>query len=663
MTTRLPHSPLSLRARAATHILLIAASVAAISLAACSSKAPREVKASDAPVARDVPEFLRGTIGSETILRGSEPILVSGLGLVVGLNGTGGGELPPNIATTMERELALNGVGKGGPAGGQMEGVTPQEFLRSKNVAVVIVEARLSPGSPEGSPFDVFVRTLPGSSVTSLEGGRLWSTDLRIGPAAVFTAMKTRKLAEAHGPVYINPFSDTLGGANADDIDTSSVSLTRTMGRVLHGGKVTDPLKLEIVLDNPSHSRARSMVSSINTRFPGEAAGRSRGPVARGRAGDSIALQIPTEYAERPEEFIQIVRYLRIDPTFSEAAAAGYVRALKERPANADQLMWCITAIGESARKFLVSMYDYSELAPRMAALEAGARLEDPRTVAPLVEVARTAPQTPMRLTAIELLARMRGNPNINFALRELVDDPALEVRIAAYEALSELRDPAIDRSVVPSPDPRQPLFVLEQVPSSTPMIYVTQQGEPRIAIFGGQKFNAGGRAEGTPLKLSRPTLVSMWSDRLFINADAIGAVRVRFKDDRKNSVVETPAPEHLTDFIKFLARRTTPEDPRPGLNLGFSEVVGVLYELTKQRALAAAFATEEDKLRAEVYAAASNSVLSDRPEDSERAEDLAVQVFRPMPAQNAGASAGSTEKTSTTRRSKIVPLAKPVQK
>lgn len=654
----MPHPTVRTRSTRTALLPLLVAALVAWPIAGCSQ--PRRVRPAEvvAPP-RDVPAFLRGTIGAETVLRGTEPILVSGLGVVVGLNGTGGGEIPPAIARTLEREMALRGVGKA--ADGPLAGVTPEQLLRSRNVAVVIVEARLAPGAPKGSNFDVFVRTLPGSSVTSLEGGRLWTTDLRIGPAAVFGAQKTRKLAEAGGAVFINPFSDTGGGASLSAVEASRVVVTRTIGRVLNGGVVTDPLLLEIVLDNPSHARARSMVSAINTRFP-EGPG-DDGPTARGRAGDSIALRIPQSFRDNPLDFIETVRFLRADPTFSDAAAIQYVRALREQPGFARELMWCLVAIGESARKHVAELYDYPELAPRMAALEAGARLGDPRTVAPLIDVSRTAPITGMRLAAIDLLGRMNYNPNVNAELRRLVDASELEIRAAAYDALSKLRDRSLVRTVVPSGEPRQPKFIIEQVPASTPLIYITQQGEPRIAIFGGRSVDPDGRLRIEPVRLERPLLVTMWNDRLLLDADVSGDIRLRFKDDRTGQTTETVVPDNLTEFVQFLAHRSTPENPKPGLNLSYSDVVGVLFELSRREAVAAAFATEEDRLRAQIFEAADNVLLSDRPEDSQNAENLAVQVFRPVAAPANQDGRPTDGPAADDFRARIVPLSRPTKK
>ena len=106
-------------------------------------------------------------------------------------------------------------------------------------------------------------------------------------------------------------------------------------------------------------------------------------------------------------------------------------------------------------------------------------------------------------------------------------------------------------------------------------MVYVTQQGRPRIVIFG-----AG---HGRPLKFTKPLFVSMWSGRLMLNADDTSApLRMRFVNSRTGRVLEREAPEDVVDFIRLLAHRTSPEDPSPGLDLSYSEVVGAIYELTR---------------------------------------------------------------------------------
>lgn len=633
-------------------------------LSGCGETKTRDVKKVE-PVARDVPNVLRGTIGAEASFRGIEPTLVSGLGIVVGLNGTGGGELPVSVSSTMEREAARNGIGKGAiGAEGELGPVSPQEFLRSPNVAVVIVEARIPPGTPDGTKFDVYVRTLPGSGVSSLEGGRLWTTDLRIGPAAVFGAVKTRKLAEASGPIYINPFSAPTTGPGGE------LTVTRTSGRVLNGGRVTEPLLIEMVLDNDSHTRARSIVSAINSKFPREAG--DDGQTARGRGSSggasegfqSVALRVPTRYRDEPAEFLQLVRYMRVDTSFSQEFARQYVEELKANPSLAGDIRWLMEALGKPALPFVASMYDYPEFGPRMSALAAGARLGDARAVGPLVELAKTGPAN-LRNDAIRLLGEMPKNPNIGMAMRELLDAPTLDTKVSAYEALRKQRDPLIVRVPIGS-EQTGAKFTLELVPSAEPMIYVTQQGEARVVVFGGidpaarrsaaASGNAAKRGKYGGLYVSKPMLLSAFNDRLMMAADSPGAeVRLRYTSSRDlKPIVMTRTPEDVGELIEFLARTTSPEEPRPGLGMTYSEVVGTLYEMTRQGAIAATFATEEDRLRAEIFEASRTTKLRDRPEgEGDLGPD--ATVFEPQ----APAALPSVE-PSTGERPRVVPLSKP---
>jgi hypothetical protein len=441
---------------------------------------------------------------------------------------------------------------------------------------------------------------------------------------------------------------------------------------------VTDPLKLELVLDSDSHARARSVVASINARFP-------RGPgegdqTARGRGGEtlskgdgsneavsaqSIAISIPRAYKDTPAEFLQLLRYTRIDPGFPQEFARRYVEELKASPALSEQIGWCLKAIGKTAVPFLVPMYDYPEYSPRMAALDAGAFHGDPRAVPHLVDLAEGGPPA-IKTQAIKLLGRMPANPAINLALRKMVDSPELDVRVAAYEALSARRDPLID-SVPVGPDPDQPKFTLETVAAAEEMVYVTQQGEPKIVIFGGGLGAAGaGGAERARrdlgvVRLSRPTLVSAWSDRFMLSSEcATCDVRLFYRHPRTGAKTEQKVTDDLGEFVLYLAHKPSPEEPAPGLDMSYSEVVGLLYELSRQSGVAATFATEQDRLRAEIYEAAQATALADRPETTEGTEAVGAAVFRPTePAPLRpvdGAPAGFD-------KPRIVPLAKPVAK
>ncbi|MBZ0172415.1 MAG: flagellar basal body P-ring protein FlgI, partial [Phycisphaerales bacterium] len=352
-----------------------------------SREKPRTIRAPIKP--RDVPAALRGIIASQATIMGLEPTRISGLGFVVGLNNTGGGTLNDRVMFHMEREMGLLGVGQGAFDGTPFEGMSPRRILQNKSGAVVVAQALIPPGAPEGARYDVFVTAL---NATSLEGGRLYTTALRLGPAMAFGGPQTTKIGEAHGNIFINPF------AEPGEIDSV---VTRTAGRILNGGVVTESRKIRILLDNPSHSRSRQIVSAINSRFP-ERPG-DAGQIARGRDDRTIEVDVPTAYRDRSGEFAQILAHIQIDQSMPHVYARRYVDALRSEPYLADDLSWALHALGEPALPFMRGLYDDPEMIPRLAALRTGARLGDPRVAAHLIELTQTGSEN-VRADAVELL-------------------------------------------------------------------------------------------------------------------------------------------------------------------------------------------------------------------------------------------------------------------
>lgn len=604
---------------------------AAGGLGGCADEKPK-MPEKPPPVLRDVPAPLRGTVGTEASLRGADPVLVSGFGLVVGLNGTGGGDLPGPIQVAMERELAKGGIGRGGVLdSGPLAGKTPREVLRDPNVAVVIVEAAVPPGAPEGAEFDVAVRTLPGSTVTSLQGGTLWTTELRLGPATTYGQTRTRRLAEARGPVLVNPFADSQTGRGDQ----------RTVGRVLGGGTVTEGLKMELVLDNESWSRASAIQNAINNRFP-QGPG-DREATARGRNASSLAISVPKAYAKKTIDFTQVLLAVRIDQGAPQESAKYYVEELKRTPALSGELSLCLEALGKVAVPFLAPMYEYPEPSPRMAALRAGAKLGDARTLPFLRDMALSGPGG-LRAEAIELMGELPTNPRVNLALWELVDSKELDVRVAAYEALATRGDPLVDRTEIPNK------ATIDVVPSRDPLIYVMQQVEPRIVIF------------GDGIKLRRGALVSMWDQRLMLTSDGEDdPVRLMYNDPRSDRVLQGKPPEDLMKFTAFLGRKSSVTDPTPGLNLSYSQMVGALYELHKQGGVQAAFATQRDRLLAQLYKASQTTQIQDRPDTTGAPVDD-ILVLPPQAPPGTDLADAEPAKPTEPRKSMVVPLGGPVE-
>ncbi|MBL8747414.1 MAG: flagellar basal body P-ring protein FlgI [Phycisphaerae bacterium] len=591
--------------------------------AGCDSGPKQKPRKPNTVIVKDTPAVLRDCILAQATLRGTEPILVSGYGLVVGLNNTGGGDAPGAIRAVMEREMLVMGVGK---EIGPFKNMSPNDILNDKRTAVVIVSAAIPPGAPVGTRFDVRVEALPGTATTSLEGGRLYTTRLFRG--LVRPAMPaTEPMANAKGDLFINPF--------ADPAKAGKDTVYRTVGRIMNGGVVNKPLPVTLTLDTPSHARTRAIMDSINSRFP-RATG--EGAVARGLNEETLEINVPRAYRSDSGEFFSLLQHVRVDRTFPEEAAIQYAKALKEQPEIAESLSWALQALGPIALPQTKGLYDYPEIRPRMAAITAGAKLGDITTRPHLEEVALRGPPG-LRPGAIRLLGILPSDPKVNEFLRDQLNSRELDLRIAAYEALARRADPWIERTRVDDK------FVIDVVPSAEPMVYATLQNEPRIVVFG----------EG--LKVRRPVFVSVWEDRLMVSAQSESdPLKVFYKDFRTGRSVQVETPAFMTNLVEYLAHQSTPEAPAPGLNLSYSEVVGALATMLSKGIAAAPFVPETDRLELELIRARQTESGSDRPEVG---DETSVATSEP---DTAGGVAGADRPESSEAASAEVPETAPTQ-
>lgn len=609
-------------------LLALAAAIAALT-PACAARPRKRPRAPDTVVIRDTPAVLRDTVLAQASMQGIEPILVSGYGLVVGLNNTGGGDAPGPVRAAMEREMLIMGVGK---EIGPFRGLSPDDILNDKRTAVVIVSAAIPPGAPKGLNFDVRVDALPGSATTSLEGGRLYTTRLFRG--LVRPSMPaTQPIALAKGEVFINPF--------ADPAKQGAESVYRTAGRVLGGGVLTNPSAVLLTTDAPSHDRVVAIADAINSRFP---RGRGEEAAARGRNEETVEINVPASYRENAGDFFNLVRHLRVDRLFPEEAAKRYIAALREQPEISESLAWCLEALGPVAIPHARTMYDYPEVRPRMAAITAGARLGDLASRVPLQEIVLTGPPG-LRVGAITLLAGLPTDPKVNEFIRDLLNSPDLEVRIAAYEGLVRRRDPWIERRRAGDK------FILDLVPSAEPMVFATLQKEPRIAVF------------GDGLKVRRPVFATAWDNRLLVSAQSESApLRVFYRDYRGPQLIQGEIPPGMAEFIQYLAHQTTPEEPAPGLNLTYSEVVGALATMLSQGLAAAPFVPQTDALELQMIRLRESEHGQERPEfDHDELKKAEAKPPEP-PQAGAVAAAGSDDADAPpaappAKRSYVVPL------
>ncbi|MHC5023582.1 MAG: flagellar basal body P-ring protein FlgI, partial [Planctomycetota bacterium] len=541
------------------------------------------------------PEIMRGTIGAEALVLGYDdlslatyrPIVARGYGLVVGLEATGSRDIPPSLRAHMLTEMSRRGIGSERLGYGHLK---PEAMLNSPDTAVVIVEAVIPHGAVEGTRFDVRVMADPRTGTTSLEGGRLYTTELKPGELRT-GSLQAATIAEASGPIFLNPFAEP--GAVGRD------SINRLGGRILNGGLVIEDMPLKLRLATPSHARAATIQAAVNARFPQEPG--QRDPTARGETADLVSITVPPSHAGNVDDFVELLKHTTIQLTAPEQTATIIRRNLLGNASFSHDASWRWQALGVRVLPVIRDLYDHPDEQPRMAALRAGAMLDDALTTPHLIEMAQSGSPT-VRQRAIILLTDMPVDPMVDMALHELLSDQDIEVRIAAYNAIVARRAPYLERISVDGK------FMLDVVDSERPMIYVAQAGEPRIVLF------------GRDVEIERPLTMQAWSNRLMIMGDRGDEhVEVYYRSDEgaQDRSIHEVEPS-IAALLQFFGHQTTIEAPAPGLGLSYSETIGAIHQLWRQQYVRADFKADQDRIRAAIMRQELDTSVVERPEFSD---------------------------------------------
>ncbi len=220
-----------------------------------------------------------------TQIRGVQPIHLVGLGLVTGLNGTGGTQ---DITTATFLKNMYQRFGS----------TIPLQAIQSKNAAMVMVHASLPPYAKQGSKLDVTV-TSPGNA-TSLRGGYL-------EPTLLADSMNPE------GPVYVRAAGAiSLGGFNIRDKKQRVKKNHATTGRVPGGGivekepivELTEDERLTLVLYHADFTTATNIADVINQRHDK--------PIALATDAGTIQVQVPEESKDNLAAFIATIGNLHV---------------------------------------------------------------------------------------------------------------------------------------------------------------------------------------------------------------------------------------------------------------------------------------------------------------------------------------------------------------
>jgi flagellar P-ring protein precursor FlgI len=209
-----------------------------------------------------------------------------GYGLVVGLAGTGDGKGAQFTVQSVTNMLERMGV------------TVPMDKVKIKNVAAVLVTAKLPMSAKLGDKIDVTVSSLGDAS--TLEGGTLIMTPLNDRQGTLY--------GYAQGSV-------SIGGFNVQVGSNKIVSNYASVGRVPNGASIereptkpdVDPALVKLSLYNPDYTTAERVKESINSQFPA---------CATSVDDASITLKIPFPLASAAGrvDFIASIESLRVVP-------------------------------------------------------------------------------------------------------------------------------------------------------------------------------------------------------------------------------------------------------------------------------------------------------------------------------------------------------------
>ena len=275
--------------------------------------------------------------------------------------------------------------------------------------------------------LDVQVEVPPACGTTSLAGGYLMQTRLReVRRGAATGPLAGSEMACAEGPIMI--------GTPAKPKDPK-------VGRVLGGGKVKKdyPFTLVVKENRESYRTAKMLETVVNERFHQMEDGHQKG-VVTAKKPSYLELKVPTLYHQNQQRFFRVVQVLQMidSPDLRTRRMAAWAKDLLD-PATAGVAAMRLEGLGTTAVEPLKAGLKSSNAQVRYFSAEALAYFNDTAGVNVLGETAIKQPK--FRAYALAALAAL-DQPASHLKLRKLMDEPSVEVRYGAFNALRTL-DPS----------------------------------------------------------------------------------------------------------------------------------------------------------------------------------------------------------------------------
>ena len=490
--------------------------------------------------------ILDNTIADLSRVIESPAIAVRGFGIVAGLFGTGSSECPPDLRQELEKYIWQQIP--------QAGAINPGRFIESLDTAVVEVLGVIPSMAAAGQGFDVVIRPLSSTQTTSLNGGYLYTTDLKESSRFTQFNQYSKTVARAQGPIF----------------NDRSAQGDTPQWYVLGGGYSLTDVTISLLLNQPDFIAAGAIRNRINERF---------GPkTATAVSAGEILLAIPEKYRNDKTRFLTIIRqlYLAEQPTLRERRIKTLIDQLQTAP-DKDVPEMALEGLGKSVLDDMAVLLKSDDDIIRFHAARCMSNIGDNRALAVLCTFIFDT-DSPFRLDALRTMGQ---NTRLNDAepifLRALAEDD-MELRLAAYETALAAKSSCVNRSLIAGN------FFVDRVLCEGPkIIYAFQQDRPGIILF------------GSPLRCS---------DNVYLRSNN-GEVTLNSRPGDKHLSVSRTHPARprvigplasgfeLTQVIRTLGE--SPEQKQgettlPGLALSYSQIIELLEKMCQNKVVDAQY-------------------------------------------------------------------------
>jgi hypothetical protein len=411
------------------------------------------------------------TVGDVSTFSNAEPMPISGVGLVEGLDGTGGPAPTGGYRQMLESDLRKQRVPK------------VKEVLNSRDCTMVLVSGLVPLGARVGDPFDIEITLPPGSKATSLRGGYLrrcvlynydFARNLSPAYANSDATLRGHAVARAEGNLLVG-----FGGDEA--------SRTK-QARVWGGGTVRIDRPLHLILNSDqAYARvANNVIGRLNAAFQGTLPGGPGSETAAFRNRSTILLAVPPQYKHHPRHFLRVVRMIPLEdiPLKDGQKRMPYRARLQQDlldPGRTVVASLRLEALGaESKATLRLGVEKENHPLVRFCSAESLTYLGSPGGVEELARVVRQQPY--LRAYALAALASLDesvSHDQLGDLLTTETDD---ETRYGAFRALRTLdpRDEAVRGVLLGGA-----FWVHRVAPKTKPLIHVSMSKRPEVVLFG----------------------------------------------------------------------------------------------------------------------------------------------------------------------------------